>query len=395
VSSGGAGGGAPSPGFEEVPLEELRRRRSVKWTQYPPEVLPAFVAEMDFALAPPIRQALVEAVEIGDTGYPQDGRIASAFAAFAASRFGWEVEPARVRTAPDVMTAVAELVRGLSEPGDGVVVNPPIYPPFRSVTAELGRRLLEAPLARAGDGSFRLDLELLEQRFAAGARVYLLCHPHNPSGHSFAREELAGIARLAERYGVTVVCDEIHAPLTLPGASHVPYLSLGGEAVEHGVTVAGASKAFNLAGLKCALIVTGSERMDARLQETLSPFLRYHVGHLGVLASLVAFEQGQPWLAALVAHLDENRRRLASLLAEALPELGYVPPEAGYLAWLDCRALELGDDPAAAFLERGGVALSSGPTFGVEGTGFARLNFGTSGALLAEAVRRLALAAGR
>lgn len=379
-------------GFEEVPLEELRRRRSVKWTQYPPEVLPAFVAEMDFALAPAIRQALAEAVEISDTGYPQDGKIMAAFAAFAADRFGWAVEPSRVRTAPDVMTAVSELVRGLSEPGDGVVVNPPIYPPFRSVTAELGRRLIEAPLARSLDGRFELDLELLERRFAEGARVYLLCHPHNPSGHSFRREELAGIARLADRYGVTVVSDEIHAPLTLAGAAHVPYISLGGEATEHGVVVAGASKAFNLAGLKCAVIVTGSERMEARLQQELSSFLRYHVGHLGVLASLAAFERGQPWLAALTAHLDENRRRLAASLAEALPEVGYVPPDAGYLAWLDCRALDLGDDPSIAFLERGGVALSAGPTFGVEGMGFARLNFGTSTALLDEAVRRLALA---
>jgi cystathionine beta-lyase len=393
--SSAAAGDTPARWFDDVPLTELRRRKSVKWTLYPADVLPAFVAEMDFALAPPIEQVLAEAIARGDTGYPQDAELMAAFAGFAAARYGWEVEPLRVRSAPDVMTAIAELVRGLSDPGDGVVVNPPIYPPFRNVTAELGRRVLEAPLRRAEDGSFELDLERLEQSFAAGGRVYLLCHPHNPSGRSFRRAELDGVAELAARYGVTVVSDEIHAPLTLPGSTHVPYLSLGGEAVEHGVALAGASKAFNLAGLKCAVIVTGSERMQTRLEEALPSSLRYHVGHLGVLASVEAFARGQEWLDALIAHLDANRKRLTALLAESLPEVVYLPPEAGYLAWLDCRALELGEDPAATFLERGRIALSSGPSFGAEGNGFARLNFGTSGALLSEAVRRLALAVGR
>jgi cystathionine beta-lyase len=379
------------PDVDDLSLERLEARRSAKWTTYPADVLPAFVAEMDFPLAPAIREVLHHAIERSDTGYPSPEPLGEAFAGFAAERYDWRVEPGNVRAVADVMTGVSELLAGLSVPGDQVVVSPPIYPPFFSVTSGLGRRVVEAPLARSEDG-FELDLDALEQRFALGARVYLLSHPHNPTGRSFRRAELEGLASLAVRYGVLVISDEIHAPLTLPGARHLPFLSLSGEACECGVAIVGASKAWNIAGLKCALIVTASPRMESRLAAALSSHLRYHVGHLGVLASLAAFERGTPWLDSVLAYLDVNRGLLGTLLAEHLPGVVYLPPEAGYLAWLDCRALELGDDPAAVFLERGRVALSPGPGFGTQGLGFARLNFATSSMLLTEAVMRMTAA---
>ena len=377
--------------LEQVPLDRLRLRQSAKWAKYPPDVLPAWVAEMDFDLAPPVAEALRAAVELGDTGYPELGRLPEAFAGFAEARFGWNVDPARVWLVADVMSGVAELLRALTEPGDAVVVNTPIYPPFVKITEEVGRRIVEAPLARGPDG-WELDLDALEQAFAAGARVYLFCHPHNPTGRSFSRSDLAAVSALAARYGVIVISDEVHAPLTMPGSEHVPYLALGGEAVEHGIAILAASKAFNLAGLKCAAIVTASDRVQDELTVRLSKFLGYHAGHLGVLAAIAAFEEGGPWLDALVDQLDRNRNLLGRLLEEQLPEVVYVPPQAGYLAWLDCTALDLGDDPSVAFLERGRVALSPGPSFGTQGNGFARLNFGTSEALLTEAVRRMAVA---
>lgn len=372
--------------FDDVSLELLRTRQSAKWTRYPADVLPAWVAEMDFALALPIREALQTAVARDDTGYADFSRLPTAYASFALARFGWAVDPARVRVIADVMTGVGELVRALTAPGDQVVVNPPIYPPFVSVTRELGREVVNVPLL---DDS-RLDLDGLERAFAAGARAYLLCHPHNPTGRLVRREELAAVAGLAARYGVVVVSDEVHAPLAFPGQGHVPYLSLDVEGADQGFAVVSASKAWNIAGLKCALIVSASAEADARLQQALPEHLPYHTGHFGVIASVAAFEHGGEWLDALVVHLDRNRTLLGELLAEQLPDVGYVPPEAGYLAWLDCRKLGLGDDPAEAFLERGKVALSPGPTFGVEGNGFARLNIGTSSGLLEEAVRRLA-----
>jgi len=374
--------------FDDVSLELLRARRSAKWAKYPSDVLPAWVAEMDFALALPIREVLQTAIARDDAGYADLGRLPDAFAAFAATRFDWKVEPGRVRLVADVMSAVAEVLRAVTAPGDAVVVNPPVYPPFLGVTREVGRMVVEVPLA--ADRS--LDLDALEHAFAAGARAYLLCHPHNPTGRPCSRDELRAIAALAARHGVAVISDEVHAPMTLPGATHVPYLALGGEAAEHGIAVTSASKAWNIAGLKCAVIVTASDRVDRALSEGLPPHLPYHAGHLGVLATIAAFEHGGEWLEALVHHLDRNRTLLTELLAEQLPEVGYVPPQAGYLAWLDCSALGLGDDPAEAFLERGRVALSPGPAFGAGGAGFARLNIGTSSALLEEAVGRMARA---
>jgi cystathionine beta-lyase len=374
--------------FDELSLEELRKRRSIKWRLYPPDVLPAFVAEMDFPLAPPVRAALLAAVDNDDCGYGHAEGLGEAFAAVAEERFGWAVDPERVVLVGDVVAGIEALLLALTEPGAGVVVNPPVYGPFFATVEAAGRRVVEAPIAQR-EGRWELDLDALEHAFAGGAAAYLLCNPHNPTGRVYTRDELNAVAELAERYGVLVLADEIHSPMALDGATHVPYLTLGEHAAAHGLALASASKAWNIAGLKCAVIVAGSEA-GAQLTAKLPPQLRFHAGHLGVLASIAAFTQGGPWLDALVRQLDLNRRRLAALLERELPAVRHVMPEAGFLAWLDCRELGLGDDPAAAFLERGRVALSPGPWFGTGGEGFARLNIGTSGALLEEAVRRMA-----
>ena len=381
--------------FEDLSLAQLRARRSAKWTTYPPDVLPAWIAEMDFPLAPPVRETLQEAVERSDCGYvgaslPDFGE---AVATYARERLSWDVDARRVVPVSDVMVGVAELLRRVAAPGAGVVINPPVYPPFFSVVAEVGCRVVEVPLARSGSGAYTLDLAGLERAFAGGARVYLLCNPHNPTGRVFAEDELREVSRLAARHDVVVLSDEIHAPLVLPGARHVPYVDLGGEAARHGVTLLSASKGWNIAGLKAAALVTA----PGPLGELVGAFpkeLRYRTGHLGVLAAVAAFCSGGPWLDDVLATLDRNRRLLGALLADRLPQVGYAEPEAGYLAWLDCRELGLGDDPARTFLQRGRVALSPGPTFGRQGAGFARLNVGTSAALLTEAVDRMSAAAG-
>jgi cysteine-S-conjugate beta-lyase len=369
----------------EISLERLRRRRSVKWTYHDPDVLPAWVAEMDFPLAAPVKRALAEAVELDDCGYawPEGVGLGEAFAGFAASRWGWEVDPGSVAAAPDVVDAISSLLGALAKPGEEIVINTPVYHPFFALIEQLGCELAEAPL-RAG----RLDPEAVEERFAAGAVALILCSPHNPTGGVPTRAELEAIAAAAERHGAWVLADEIHAPLVLPGATHVPFLTVSAAAAARGFALCSASKAFNLAGLHCAQIVTASEE-PAALVEGL-PFGATHPGHLGAIAAAAAFRQGEPWLDGLLALLDHNRGLLARLLAEHLPEVGYEQPEAGYLAWLDMRALGLGEDPAAPLLERGRVALSSGPSFGPQGAGFARLNFGTSPALLEQIVGRVA-----
>jgi cysteine-S-conjugate beta-lyase len=378
--------------FDDVSLELLRTRHSAKWTKYDHDVLPAWVAEMDFALALPVREVLQQAIARDDTGYAMPGRLGPAFAGFVQRRFGWDVDAEQVRLVADIMSGVGELLRALTEPGDRVVVNPPVYPPFFLFTRLAGREIVEVPLL-AGE-CWRLDLDGLEAAFAGGAQAYLLSNPHNPTGTAFPREQLLAVGELAFAHGVTVISDEVWAPMTMPGATHVPFVSLGGGAAESGVALSSASKSWNIAGLKAAVIVTGSERMNAALRGNLPEHVGVHAGHLGVLASIAAFEHGVEWLDALVLHLDRNRAALGELLAEHLPAVGYLPPEAGYLAWLDCRELGLGDNPAEAFLERGRVALSEGPTFGEQGSGWARLNFGTSAALLEEAVLRMASALG-
>jgi cystathionine beta-lyase len=369
-------------------LAQLRTRRSVKWCWYDPDVLPLWVAEMDTPLAEPVADALATLVGRGDTGYAHIAGLAEAYAGYAADRLGWAPDPASAMLMPDVMNGIVEVLRVLTEPGDGVAVTPPVYHPFFSFIANAGRRVVEVPLLEHAP---RLDFEGLERVFASGeARVFLLCNPHNPTGDVFGRDVLVDVARLADRHGVRLLVDEIHAPLTYPGVTAVPMLSLASEveAVARAFVFVSASKAWNLPGLKAALVFAGPAALDdlARVPDEVS----FGAGLPGVVASEAALRYGVPWLDELRAGLDGNRRLLAELLAEYLPDVGYRPPDATYLAWLDCRALGLGDDPAAEFLERGRVAVYSGPMFGADGRGYVRLNFATSPEILREGVRRMA-----
>jgi cystathionine beta-lyase len=369
----------------------LAARRSEKWARYPPDVLPVWVAEMDFPVAPAVKAALHAAVDRDDLGYSPATcpALQRSFAGFAARRLGWAADPDAVTLLPDVMTGVTELLRLLVPPGSGVVINPPVYPPFFSRVAEAGCRVTEVPLTPGG----ALDLDGVARALAAGARAVVLCNPHNPGGRVPGRDELAALAELAASSGVWVLADEIHAPLTLAGAASVPFLTVSPAAAEWGIALTSASKTFNLAGLKAAVAVTASDWAATQVAR-LPGDLYDRAGLLGMLAAEAAFTDGDDWLDEVLGILDANRDLLARLLAEQLPGVTLVRPQASYLAWLDCRALGLGDDPAAVFLERGRVALSRGLDYGTQGAGFARLNLGTSPAIVAEAVRRMAAAAG-
>ena len=375
------------------PLDELRQRRSAKWRAFDADVLPLPVAEHDFELAPPIAEALRTAVERSDTGYAMAvPAVGEALAAFTAARWGWGLDPLRVTSVADVGVGAVELLRVLTRPGDRVVISPPVYPPFFNWVPEAGASLVEVPLAST-DGGWRLDLPALERAFAAERpAVYLLCSPHNPVGRVHSADELAALVALARRYDVVLVSDEIHAPLVLPGTGFTPLLTVPG-AADVTVALLSASKAFNLAGLKCATVVSASPRM-AELVERLPVDLRWRVGHFGVLATVAAFTEGGEWLDRLLLTLDRRRAQLGELLAERLPAVRWTPPEATYLAWLDCRALGAGDAPRDACLERGRVAFEPGTRFGTPGDGHLRLNFGTSEEILDEAVVRMARALG-
>ena len=379
----------PSFDVDAIDLTALRGRLSAKYQYYEADVIPAWVAEMDFPLAAPIAEALHAAIDRSDTGYRSAKGLPEALADFARDRWAWSIPVDRITPVSDVLVGIGEALQVLTAPGDGVVVNTPVYPPFFSTVRRVSRTLVDVPMVRRDDGAYEWDLPGLEAAFARpDVTAYLLCNPHNPTGTVPTPAVLAAIADLAAAHGVVIVSDEIHGPLALPGATHVPLVTVTGDDV-NAVVLVSASKAWNLPGLKCAQLV-GSARTAPRLTAALPLEVTYATGHLGAIAAVAAYRDGGAWLDDVVSVLDANRRLVASLLAEHLPAARYVPPAASYLAWIDFRSYDLGDDPAAAFLERGRVALSPGPTYGTGGAGFARLNFATSPAILAEIVRRLA-----
>jgi cysteine-S-conjugate beta-lyase len=380
----------PSFDVDAIDLTALRQRQSAKYQFYDADVIPAWVAEMDFPLAEPVATALHRAIDLSDTGYRSAAGLGEALSGFAARRWGWTVDPERVVPIPDVLTGVAQSLAVLTEPGDGVVVNTPVYPPFFSTVRDVaGRTLVDVPMARSADGAYDWDLEGLAAAFArADVTAFVMSSPHNPTGSVPTRATLSEIARLAAEHGVVVVSDEIHAPLVLPGAEHVPYLAVAGDDAD-AVALVSASKAWNLPGLKCAQLV-GTARTARRISARMPLEVTYGTGHLGVLAAVAAYRDGAAWLDDVIAILDGNRALLADLLREHLPRARFVPPQASYLAWLDLREYGLGDDPSVAVRERGRVALNAGPTFGAGGAGHVRLNFATSPAILREIVRRSA-----
>lgn len=375
--------------LQALPVDQLRRRTSTKWRRYPNDVLPMFVAETDFVPAPAVTAALARAVELGDTGYtPPDPGIRDAYTGFAERRFGWDVDGSRIRTTCDVMMGVVEILRKVVAPGDRVVVTPPVYPPFFDCVPEAGAVVERVSLRDTGD-AWELDLAGIEAAFAGGARAILLCNPHNPTGTVHSRATLAALAELASRYGAVVVSDEIHAPLTGRGATFTPFLSASPSAARVGYAVVSASKAFNLAGLKCALMVTADDATTAVVR-SLPDEVEWRTGLFGALAAVAAFSpESDAWLDAQLAALDENRVLLADLLAEHLPAAQYRIPDAGFLAWIDLTALGWGDNPAVKVLRDAKVALHFGPLFGEEGKGHVRLNFGCAPEVLREAVQRL------
>ena len=377
--------------------DRLRRSGSVKWTYGGPEVLPAWVAEMDVAVCPPIAAALHRAVDDGALGYPaldQDTTLREATSGFLAERFGWAPDPALVMSTGDVMAGIMLALWALCDPGP-VVVPVPSYPPFLAAVPWTGRRLIQVPMIgpSAENPSWRMDLDAIEAALAAGARTVLISNPHNPTGRCFSRAELEGLRDVVLRHRARVISDEIHAPLALSGAVHVPYATLDGTA-EHVTTLVAASKAWNLPGLKCAQIVLGTAA-DAAVLDALPPVTNHGVSPLGVIATIAAYTEGRPWLDSLVAELGDRRTQLDELIAAVLPTVTWTPSEGTYLAWLDARGTGL-DDPAATALERAKVMVNRGSTFSDDPAGpspyrgFVRVNYGTSAERLDRVVKKLA-----
>jgi cystathionine beta-lyase len=375
--------------------DELRAAGSLKWTAFP-EAIGAFVAEMDFGLAPAVVAALQDGVDRQVTGYLPPTlvpELAAATARWQRDRYGWDVPAERIHPLADVLAGLDAAIRYYSAPGSAVIVPTPAYMPFLLLPTVLGREIVEVP-SIVEDGRHRLDLDGIARAFEGGAGLLVLCNPWNPVGRVLAHEELVAVSEVVEAHDGRVFADEIHGPLVFPEARHVPYASVSPAAARHSVTATAASKAWNLPGLKCAQLILTNEADEARWAE-VGQWAGHGASTLGVLASTAAYRDGGAWLDGVLEVLDANRAVLGGLLGEHLPEVGYTVPEGTYIAWLDFRALGLEESPADFFLREAGVALTDGIACGRAGAGHARFVFATPRPILEEAVRRMAEAVHR
>lgn len=376
----------------ELTEAELRARPGIKWHQFPADVLPAWIAEMDFDAAEPIYAALRRLSERGAYGYEDPSlyaTLAEAFTTYMQQRYAWQPDPERVLPVADLVQALFTSVNAFTEPGDRVILQTPIYPPFINATRELGRRILEHPLI--DDASrYVVDTAGLEQLIARDTPLLFLCNPHNPTGRVFERHELEAIAAVAVEHQLVIVADEVHADLTYDGKQHIPFASLGAEVAARTVTITSASKAYNIPGLRCGVMHFGSADLRERFRARVPDRMVGRINQFGVLATTVAWRECADWLDECMRVLHPRRDQFASLVASELPGVRCYSPEASYLAWLDCRALNLPLPPHQFFLERARVGLTDGTDFGAPGPGHVRLNFATSPTILEEVVHRLA-----
>jgi cystathionine beta-lyase len=385
---------AGPPPFDALTEDVLRRGRSLKWTRYG-AALGAFVAEMDFGTAPAVEQSLRETIERGQLGYatPEAAAdMARACADWQARRYGWQVPAAWITPLADVVAGLQAAIERFTPPGTPVVLPTPAYMPFLAVPGALGRELIQVPMVER-DGRPAYDLDGIAAAFAGGAGLLIHVNPHNPLGRVFDTEEQLSLADVVSDAGARVFADEIHAPLVYPGAVHRPYASLSPETARHTVTATSTSKAWNVPGLKTAQLVL-SNTEDAEHWARVGFMYGHGASTPGLLAATAAYDDGEAWLDDVLAYLDGNRRLLAQLLADRLPQVRYRPPEGTYLAWLDCRRLGLEGPAGAFFLERAGVALVDGPECGAPGAGHVRLNFATPRPVLTAIVDRMAGALG-
>lgn len=374
--------------LDALDLDVLRARRTMKWSRYPADVLPAWVAEMDFPLAPAVLEAARRVVEAHDLGYSEPAGLAEAFAGWAERHHGWRPDPALACPVGDVMAGLEAALRVLTQPGEGVVLLTPAYPPFYLLLAQLGRVAVPWPLLDRPDG-WQLDLRCLDDALRAGARAVLLCHPHNPTGRVLTAGELVAVSEIVAARGAHVISDEVHAPLLAGGASFTPYAVSAPQAAAHSVTVTSISKGWNVPGLKCALLQ--AQPGTAQVTDAVPQYERLRASAPGVAASIAAWTDDGGWIDAVRAHLDLTRAELAGWVRRT-PGVRAHPAQAGYLAWLDLREAGLGDDPAQVLLHRGRVAVNPGSSYALpaeQGHGRVRLNHGTSLPLLREALRRI------
>jgi cysteine-S-conjugate beta-lyase len=378
--------------FDQLTPAQLRRRRTIKWNLFGSDVLPLWIAEMDFPTAPAVIDGIRTCLANEEFGYPpaREDDLPKATAEWCRRRYGWQVSPDWVRVVPDVLKGLEVVIRFLTRPESPVVLPVPAYMPFFDLLQVTGRQRVEIPMLQHS-GRYVMDLEALEAAFAGGAGSLILCNPNNPLGTAFREDELRAIIDIAAEHDARVIADEIHGPLVY-GRPHVAAASVSATAADTVVTLMSASKGWNLPGLICAQVILSNDR-DVQAWGRINKLHQMGVSTVGIRANIAAYNRGAGWLDELLSYLQANRDHLAATLPELSPGLKINTPEATYMSWVDFRPLHLPTEPAEHLLSRAKVALSPGIPFGASvSSGFARLNFATTRAILDRAIHAIAAA---
>jgi len=369
-----------------------RQTPSAKWHWFNEDILPMWVADMDFQSPEPVIRALQERVAHGVFGYEFSADELSAVLCERMARlYNWTVTPEQILYLPGLVSGTNLVCRAMGKPGEAVLVQTPVYPPFLSAPANHGLTLQTADLTLITEGQtirYEVDYDIFEAAITEQTRLFILCHPHNPIGESYRPEVLTRLAEICARHNIVICSDEIHCDLLLDGTSHTPMAALSPEIAMNCITLMAPSKTFNVPGLGCSFAIVQNPDLMARLKKAAEGIIP-HVNLMGFTAALAAYRDGQEWLTQLLAYLTANRDFTIGYLHEHLPMIRHTMPEATYLMWLDCRELGLTESPYDFFLKEAKVALNNGDTFGHGGAGFVRFNFGCPRSLLIEGLERM------
>ena len=381
--------------FDFDTVIDRRGTDSNKWHKFGPDVLPLWVADMDFASPAVVVDAMRARVEHGVFGYLREGapELVEVFTERCRKRYGWDVPGDSLILMPGVNPANNVAARTVCEPGDGIVIQAPTYPPLQRVPVNVGLEV-NFPAVVKGERRWEIDFDAFERAITPRTKAFLLCNPHNPVGRVYTRAELERLMEICLRHDLMIVSDEIHCDLVYPGHEHVATASLAPEIAKRTITMMAPSKTFNQAGLKASVAIVTDPVLRERFQAARKDMVQATTNVMGYTAMVSAYRDGTPWLDALLRYLEANRDFLAEYVRTRLPGISMLKPEGTYLAWLDCRGANIAD-PFTFFLERAKVGFNDGRLFGPAGDGFVRLNFGTPRSLLTQAVERMRAALSR
>lgn len=370
-------------------MPERRNTDSVKWGLYEEDALPLWVADMDFTSPPAVIEALQRRVAHGVFGYALESKeLKELVVERMDTLYDWRITPGDIVLVPGVVAGFNLVCQAVTRPGDSILLQPPVYPPFFEAPIKARARAVFNDILPGTDGQYRVDVDRFDSSIENDTKAFLLCNPHNPLGRVFTREELTGMAEICLRRGMVIISDEIHSDLVYSGYHHIPIASLDDEVAANTVTLIAPSKTFNIAGLDCSVLICTNQELQKRIKNARRGLMG-GVNLLGMTAAVAAYREGAAWLAEVMRYLEGNRDHLIAYLKTKMPRIHMAKPEATYLAWLDCRELGLDVRPSEHFHAKARVVLNNGEDFGKPGKGFVRLNFGCSRETLDEALERM------